>query len=100
MKNKKKVNITKKPERIKVHPIELVDDWVLAKSKDINIEQQQEYVEERTEKFSKSDKLQYKRFTLDLPVDLHKRIKVTCAERGLNMSDEIRKLLVQEFIKR
>ena len=38
-----------------------------------------------------------KRFTIDVPVSLHRRIKVQCAERGLKMADEIRALLEQHF---
>lgn len=38
-----------------------------------------------------------KRFTLDVPVSLHRRIKVQCAERGSNMADEIRGLLEKHF---
>ena len=38
-----------------------------------------------------------KRLTLDLPVSLHTRIKVTCAVRGVKMVDEIRQLLEQHF---
>lgn len=38
-----------------------------------------------------------KRLTLDLPVSLHTRIKVTCAARGVKMVDEIRQLLEQHF---
>ena len=38
-----------------------------------------------------------KRFTIDVPVSLHRRVKVQCAERGLNMADEMRRLLEREF---
>jgi hypothetical protein len=41
-----------------------------------------------------------KRFTIDVPLDLHARIKVTCAERGKVMADEIRRLLEAEFPER
>ena len=38
-----------------------------------------------------------KRLTLDLPASLHKRIKATCAMRGVKMVEEIRKLLEEHF---
>ena len=38
-----------------------------------------------------------KRFTIDVPADLHKRIKTHCAMRGENMADVLRALLVREF---
>ncbi|MBC8161864.1 MAG: hypothetical protein H7Z42_11650 [Roseiflexaceae bacterium] len=38
-----------------------------------------------------------RRLTLDLPESLHRRIKATCAQRGVKMVDEIRMLLEQHF---
>ena len=38
-----------------------------------------------------------KRFTIDVPLDLHSRIKVECARRGLKMADVLRDLLEREF---
>jgi hypothetical protein len=38
-----------------------------------------------------------KRFTIDVPVDLHARVKMACARRGKIMADEIRRLLEAEF---
>ncbi len=38
-----------------------------------------------------------KRFTIDVPVELHSRIKIACAQRGKVMADEIRRLLEAEF---
>ena len=38
-----------------------------------------------------------KRFTIDVPLDLHSRIKVACAGRGLKMADVLRDLLEREF---
>jgi hypothetical protein len=38
-----------------------------------------------------------KRFTIDVPADLHLRIKIACAQRGSVMADEIRRLLEAEF---
>jgi hypothetical protein len=39
-----------------------------------------------------------KRFTIDVPLDLHSRIKVACATRGLKMADVIRDLLERDFL--
>jgi hypothetical protein len=38
-----------------------------------------------------------KRFTIDVPQELHARVKVACAQRGLNMADELRRILDREF---
>ena len=38
-----------------------------------------------------------KRFTIDVPVDLHRRIKMQCAMRGSKMADVLRELLEKEF---
>ena len=40
-----------------------------------------------------------KRFTIDVPVSLHTRIKAQCALRGEKMADVIRELLDREFPK-
>jgi predicted DNA binding CopG/RHH family protein len=38
-----------------------------------------------------------KRFTIDVPESLHRRIKMQCAAQGLKMADEIRSLLDKHF---
>ena len=38
-----------------------------------------------------------KRFTIDVPESLHRRIKKTCADRGVLMASAIRELLEQHF---
>ncbi len=38
-----------------------------------------------------------KRLTVDLPEDLHIRVKSGCAERGISMNDLIRQYLMREF---
>jgi hypothetical protein len=38
-----------------------------------------------------------KRFTIDVPVELHRRVKTGCAQRGLKMADVLRDLLEREF---
>ena len=37
------------------------------------------------------------RFTIDIPTDLHTRIKAQCAARRVKMKEAIRALLEQEF---
>jgi hypothetical protein len=41
--------------------------------------------------------VQMKRFTLDVPVDLHRRIKSECANEGLKMADVLREMLETRF---
>jgi hypothetical protein len=38
-----------------------------------------------------------RRFTIDVPVSLHMKIKIGCARRGSKMADTIRGLLEREF---
>jgi hypothetical protein len=38
-----------------------------------------------------------KRLTIEVPVELHRRIKAACAERGLKVSSVLRDLLEREF---
>jgi predicted DNA binding CopG/RHH family protein len=38
-----------------------------------------------------------KRFTLDVPLELHTRIKTQCAARGVKMADILREVLEREF---
>ena len=38
-----------------------------------------------------------KRLTVDVPLELHKRIKSQCANRNVKMADEIRELLERHF---
>lgn len=40
-----------------------------------------------------------KRFTIDVPMTLHTRIKTECARRGVKMADMLRELLEREFPK-
>ena len=40
-----------------------------------------------------------KRFTIDVPVSLHTRIKTQCAMRGVKMADVLRELMAREFPK-
>jgi hypothetical protein len=38
-----------------------------------------------------------KRFTIDVPVELHRRVRAACAKRGLRPSSVLRDLLEREF---
>jgi hypothetical protein len=38
-----------------------------------------------------------KRFTIDVPVELHRRVRAACAKRGLKTSSVLRDLLEREF---
>jgi 6-phosphogluconolactonase/glucosamine-6-phosphate isomerase/deaminase len=40
-----------------------------------------------------------KRLTIDIPAELHTRLKVICASRGKRMADVLRKLIEQEVAK-
>lgn len=44
----------------------------------------------------KQDKM--KRLTLDITENLHKRIKSKCVAKGVNMVEELRKILEKEFL--
>lgn len=37
------------------------------------------------------------RFTIDVPISLHRKIKTSCASRSVKMADEIRHLLYQHY---
>ena len=38
-----------------------------------------------------------KRFTIDVPAELHRRVRAACARRGLRPSSVLRDLLEREF---
>ena len=42
-------------------------------------------------------KIKMERFTIDVPISLHRKIKSSCALRNVHMADEIRDLLEQHF---
>ena len=39
------------------------------------------------------------RFTIDVPAELHRRVKAKCTQRGVKIADVIRDLLEWEFPK-
>lgn len=46
---------------------------------------------------SRSKKEELKRFTVDIPKSLHTRMKTACASKGVNMRDEVLKVLEKHF---
>ena len=38
-----------------------------------------------------------KRLTIDVPEELHRKIKTACAQRGTKIADEVRELLLQKY---
>ena len=73
----KKITITAKPSRSAGDTEKAAEQWVASGKA------------ESTEAM--------KRFTIDVPESLHRRIKIQCAAQGLKMADEIRALLDKHF---
>ncbi len=57
----------------------------------------EQWVENRDEKPGEARGEPMKRLTIDLPANLHARVKAGCAMRGVKMADEIRRLLETHF---
>lgn len=72
--SKKKVSIAPKPKRT-------ADQWVKAGKKVVKTKEPEPM----------------KRFTIDVPLSLHTRIKIDCAKRGVKMADELRAMLEKKF---
>ena len=82
----KKVSFAAKPNKAKETP-QAADAWVSGG-------------DPREQPEAKSEvQVPIKRLTIDVPADLHQRVKIGCTKRGLKMADEIRKLLDKEFPK-
>ena len=43
------------------------------------------------------EKEEMKRFTVDLPVSLHRRARIECLNRGISLADVIRECLEKKF---
>lgn len=71
----KKVSFGAKPQRAATP-----DDWVAGKGK-----------------VDSQGKIETTRFTIDIPTDLHARIKSQCALRKVKMREEIQALLEKHF---
>ena len=54
------------------------------------------WIKERTT-YEQKKEPNNKRLTIDLPFDLHNKIKTYCSSNGTQMSSEIRKLLFDKF---
>lgn len=53
--------------------------------------------DERSATAVKAPKVPMKRLTFDVAADLHKRIRMTCLERGKDMAEELRRILQENF---
>ncbi len=80
----KKITITTKPQG------QVADDWV--NSGEMNTANSQ-----REEPDAQTSVVPPKRLTIDIPEELHARIKSQCALRRTKMADEIRVLLEIHF---
>jgi hypothetical protein len=78
--SKKKINFSKKPNSIEDSKI--IDDWVLAG--DNNLQQTHSIIE--------------KRFTIVIPEDLYRNLKVKCAKNDLKLKDFIINALEKNLI--
>lgn len=77
----KKVSIGARPTTVKPAPVE-ADQWVESRTP----------VAPEPEPNAPS-----KRLTIDIPADLHRRIKSQCALRGTKIADEVRELLLLKY---
>lgn len=68
------------------------DEWVSAASTPAMVSDEPNAAAQSMEKA-----IEMKRLTIDIPSDLHTRIKMQCAARGRKMADEIRDLLEGHF---
>ena len=79
----KKVQIGGKPTA-KTAPT--ADAWVESRSP---VAEADQIAQEQPEKM--------KRLTIDVPEELHRKIKTACAQRGTKIADEVRELLLQTY---
>ena len=82
----KKIEFAAKPKKAKQVP-EVADTWVSGGEP------------KEKQAAEKKPKIVMKRLTMDIPMDLHQRIKIGSAKRGISMVKEIRRLLDKEFPK-
>ena len=80
----KKVSIGTKPTS-KPAPA-AADAWVESRSP---VAEADQIAQEQPEKM--------KRLTIDVPEELHRKIKTACAQRGTKIADEVRELLLQKY---
>jgi predicted DNA binding CopG/RHH family protein len=79
MSNRKKVNISQKPD----NKVSNIDQWVTERTTDST------QPEQTTEKM--------KRLTLDIPESLHQAIKLKAVEQGVTMANMLRGLLEEHY---
>lgn len=84
----KKVTFTPKPSS---NPPANADDWVNGSNPADTSSKGKLGTEQAKQK--------NKRFTFDVPEPLHRRVKARCAEKGVEMADEMRRILEQQFPK-
>jgi ParG len=81
-------------------PIDTQGDEAGHKVNDANIALEKKE-DETTERIlptqAKTDKESIKRLTIDIPEELHRRVKSGCALRGEKIADVVRELLEQRF---
>ena len=82
----KKITIQKKPNSN--NSSLSLDSWVSDRG---NVPEHSQFIS------AKTIKVDMKRFTIDVPSELHKTIKKACAERGTKMADEIRDILTKHY---
>ncbi len=89
----KKITMTAKPQAA------VADDWVAGTSVRTSEEQPQSKSNNNGAKgaASPTETAAVKRLTIDIPEELHARIKSQCAMRRTKMADEIRLLLEDKF---
>jgi hypothetical protein len=68
------------------------DAWVSGNSQS---EPQQQATSQSETSVAPAEKM--KRFTFDVPETLHRRVKARCAEKGVDMADEMRRMLLEHF---
>lgn len=81
------------PFKIPVKAPDRAEAWVQKREGTLATDREAPLVAARPEPESEP----MKRFTIDVPESLHKRIKAQCALRGDKMADVIRAMLNREF---
>jgi hypothetical protein len=79
-----------KPKVLNVNP---VDQWVGDGAERHVTEATPEHVTQA----APEEDIPMKRFTIDVPASLHKRIKTQCAADGIKMADMLREMLETRF---
>ena len=87
----KKITMTAKP------PTAIADDWVAGTTGVKPAEPVNESLSQANSDNASEESGAVKRLTIDIPEELHARIKSQCALRRTKMADEIRKLLENSF---